>query len=102
MVVKIAGLILGQQIAIELQATRGRVRRHVGHQTRWTEMRSRELHGREIEEVISRWQAGPGQRTARATGLARETSQKYLAAPGTLGPACHRPTIRATSAFSAS
>lgn len=40
----------------------------------------------EIEEVLRRWQAGQAQRAiARATGLARETVKKYLAAAGCLG-----------------
>lgn len=40
----------------------------------------------EIEEVIRRWRAGQAQRAiARATGLARETVRKYLAAAGGLG-----------------
>src|SRR5258707_6761233 len=46
----------------------------------------RELSRMEIVEVVRRWQAGESQRgTARATGLARETVKKYLAAAGTLG-----------------
>ncbi len=41
----------------------------------------RELHRMEIEEVVRRWQIGESQRAiARATGLARETVRKYLAA----------------------
>lgn len=40
----------------------------------------------EIEEVVRRWQAGEGQRAiARATGLARATVAKYLAAATELG-----------------
>jgi transposase len=36
--------------------------------------------------VVRQWQAGVSQRgIARATGLARETVNKYLAAAGTLG-----------------
>ena len=46
----------------------------------------RELHRMEIEEVIRRWQAGQSQRAiARATGVARETVKKYLAAATSLG-----------------
>src|SRR5437660_840309 len=46
----------------------------------------RELSRMEIVEVVRRWQAGTSQRgIARATGLARETVKKYLAAAGTLG-----------------
>jgi transposase len=46
----------------------------------------RELSRMEIVEVVRRWQAGESQRgIARATGLARETVSKYLAAAGTLG-----------------
>ena len=46
----------------------------------------RELHRMEIEEVVRRWQAGESQRAiARATGLARETVKKYLAAAASLG-----------------
>ena len=46
----------------------------------------RELHRMEIEEVVRRWQAGESQRAvARATGLARETVKKYLAAAVSLG-----------------
>jgi transposase len=46
----------------------------------------RELHRMEIEEVVRRWQAGESQRAiARATGLARETVKKYLAAAISLG-----------------
>src|SRR5918997_1620593 len=46
----------------------------------------RELHRMEIEEVIRRWQAGESQRAiARATGVARETVKKYLAAAMSLG-----------------
>jgi len=46
----------------------------------------RELHRMEIEEVLRRWQAGQAQRViARATGLARETVKKYVAAAGCLG-----------------
>src|SRR5215471_6201387 len=41
----------------------------------------RELHRMEIEEVVRRWQVQESQRAiARATGLARETVKKYLAA----------------------
>ena len=40
----------------------------------------------EIEEVVRRWQVNESQRAiARATGLARETVKKYLAAAGDLG-----------------
>lgn len=46
----------------------------------------RELHRMEIEEVLRRWQAGQSQRAiARATGVARETVKKYLAAAERLG-----------------
>ena len=46
----------------------------------------RELHRMEIEEVVRRWQVNESQRAiARATGLARETVKKYLAAAGDLG-----------------
>jgi len=46
----------------------------------------RELHRMEIEEVVRRWQASESQRAmARATGLARETVKKYLAAAIGLG-----------------
>jgi hypothetical protein len=46
----------------------------------------RELHRIEIEEVVRRWQVRECQRAiARATGLARETVKKYLAAAGDLG-----------------
>ena len=46
----------------------------------------RELHRMEIEEVIRRWQVKESQRAiARATGLARETVKKYLAAAIGLG-----------------
>ncbi len=46
----------------------------------------RELHRMEIEEVVRRWQVNESQRAiARATGLARETVKKYLAAAGGLG-----------------
>jgi transposase len=46
----------------------------------------RELHRMEIEEVVRRWQVGESQRAiARATGLARETVKKYLAAATSLG-----------------
>src|SRR2546429_7727683 len=46
----------------------------------------RELHGMEIEEVVRRWKVNERQRAiARATGLARETVKKYLAAEGDLG-----------------
>jgi transposase len=46
----------------------------------------RELHRMEIEEVVRRWQAQQSQRAiARATGLARETVKKYLAAAISLG-----------------
>src|SRR2546429_9958397 len=46
----------------------------------------RELHGMEIEEVVRRWQVNESQRAiARATGLARETVKKYLAAASNLG-----------------
>lgn len=41
----------------------------------------RELPRMEIEEVVRRWQAGESQRAiACATGIARETVKKYLAA----------------------
>ena len=46
----------------------------------------RELHRMEIEEVVRRWRVNESQRAiARATGLARETVKKYLAAAGDLG-----------------
>ena len=46
----------------------------------------RELHRMEIEEVVRRWQMNESQRAiARATGLARETVKKYLAAAISLG-----------------
>jgi len=46
----------------------------------------RELHRMEIEEVVRRWQVKESQRAiARATGLARETVKKYLAAATGLG-----------------
>jgi transposase len=46
----------------------------------------RELHRMEIEEVVRRWQVNESQRAiARATGLARETVKKYLAAADDLG-----------------
>ena len=46
----------------------------------------RELHRMEIEEVVRRWQVNESQRAiARATGLARETVKKYLAAAIGLG-----------------
>jgi transposase len=46
----------------------------------------RELHRMEIEEVVRRWQVRESQRAiARATGLARETVKKYLAAAISLG-----------------
>src|SRR6202521_5124869 len=46
----------------------------------------RELHRMEIEEVVRGWQVKESQRAiARATGLARETVKKYLAAAGDLG-----------------
>jgi len=46
----------------------------------------REVHRMEIEEVVRRWQVNESQRAiARATGLARETVKKYLAAAGDLG-----------------
>lgn len=46
----------------------------------------RELHRMEIEEVVRRWQVQESQRAiARATGLARETVKKYLAAAINLG-----------------
>src|ERR1700720_4607373 len=46
----------------------------------------RELSRMEIVEVVRRWQTGASQRgVARATGLARETVRKCLAAAGTLG-----------------
>jgi transposase len=46
----------------------------------------RELHRMEIEEVVRRWQLRESQRAiARATGLARETVKKYLAAAIDLG-----------------
>ena len=49
-------------------------------------MAYRELHRMEIEEVVRRWQVNESQRAiARATGLARETVKKYLAAAGDLG-----------------
>ena len=46
----------------------------------------RELHRMEIEEVVRRWQVQESQRAiARATGLARETFKKYLAAAVRVG-----------------
>lgn len=46
----------------------------------------RELHRMEIDEVVRRWQIGQSQRAiAQATGLARETVRKYLAAAGGQG-----------------
>jgi transposase len=46
----------------------------------------RELHRMEIEEVVRRWQVKESQRAiARATGLARETVKKYVAAAISLG-----------------
>src|SRR5712692_4123692 len=46
----------------------------------------RELHQMEIEEVVRHWQVNESQRAiARATGLARETVRKYLAAAADLG-----------------
>src|SRR5438876_6201372 len=46
----------------------------------------REVHRMEIEEVVRRWQVNESQRAiARATGLARETVKKYLAAASDLG-----------------
>jgi transposase len=52
----------------------------------------RELSRMEIVEVVRQWQAGLSQRgIARATGLARETVNKYLAAAGTLGLSAHGP-----------
>ena len=46
----------------------------------------RELHRMEIEEVVRRWQIGESQRAiVRATGLARETVRKYLAAAISVG-----------------
>ena len=46
----------------------------------------RELHRMEIDEVVRRWQVSESQRAiAQATGLARETVRKYLAAAGGLG-----------------
>src|SRR5438132_14044697 len=52
----------------------------------------RELSRMEIIEVVRRWQAGTSQRgIARATGLARETVKKYLAAAGTLGLSANGP-----------
>jgi len=46
----------------------------------------RELHRMEIEEVVRRWQLRESQRAiARATGLARETVKKYLAADSRRG-----------------
>ena len=46
----------------------------------------RELSRMEIVEVVRRWQAGESQRAiARATGLARETVKKYLAAASSSG-----------------
>ena len=45
----------------------------------------RELNRMEIIEVVRHWQAGTSQRgVARATGLARETVKKYLAAAAAL------------------
>jgi hypothetical protein len=58
-------------------------------------MEYRELHRMEIEEVVRRWQVNESQRAiARATGLARETVRKSLAATVGLGlsaPAHHPP-----------
>ena len=52
----------------------------------------RELSRMEIVEVVRQWQAGVSQRgIARATGLARETVNKYLAAAGTLGLCANGP-----------
>jgi|SRR5579859_3542390 len=52
----------------------------------------RELSRMEIVEVVRQWQAGVSQRgIARATGLARETVKKYLAAAGRLGLSAHGP-----------
>src|SRR5207244_7903892 len=46
----------------------------------------REVDRMEIEELVRRWQVNGSQRAiARATGLARETVKKYLAAAGDLG-----------------
>jgi transposase len=46
----------------------------------------RELHRMEIDEVVRRWQVGQSQRAiAQATGVARETVRKYLAAAGGQG-----------------
>jgi transposase len=46
----------------------------------------RELHRMEIEEVVRRWQVNQSQRAiARATGLARETVKKYVAAAINMG-----------------
>jgi len=52
----------------------------------------RELSRMEIVEVVRQWQAGVSQRgIARATGLARETVKKYLAAASRLGLSAHGP-----------
>ena len=52
----------------------------------------RELSRMEIVEVVRQWQAGVSQRgIARATGLARETVKKYLAAAETLGLSANGP-----------
>ena len=52
----------------------------------------RELSRMEIVEVVRRWQAARASAAiARATGLARETVKKYLAAAGTLGLSANGP-----------
>jgi hypothetical protein len=54
----------------------------------------RELHRMEIEEVVRRWRVNESQRAiARATGLARETVKKYLAAAGDLGLSATGPHV---------
>ena len=48
----------------------------------------------EIEEVVRRWQVEESQRAiARATGLARETVKKYLAAAVSLGLSATGPPL---------
>ena len=55
-------------------------------------MGHRELHRMEIEEVVRRWQVKESQRAiARATGLARSTVKKYLAAAASLGLSANGP-----------
>jgi len=53
------------------------------------EMGYRELRRMAIEEAVRRWQVNESQRAiVRATGLARETIKKYLAAASDLGLTC--------------